>query len=219
MRIDAKVSEVSRQEVITAIAGEEAAELVDRHARPPREATESTRPVTVAVDGLRTGALTDVTLRAHSGRVLGIYGLVGSGRTELLRTLVGLDPVKGGKITLFDKPFTPRGPHDAMKAGVVYVTEERKTDGIVPQLDSSLNAMLPVLTVIGLQVGGLLAGAVLTETVFGFPGLGQATAIGFAQKDYPVLEVLVLAAATTFVVVNMIVDLLYAVIDPRIRTR
>jgi peptide/nickel transport system permease protein len=81
------------------------------------------------------------------------------------------------------------------------------------------NAMLPVLTVLGLQVGGLLAGAVLTETVFGFPGLGQATAIGFAQKDYPVLEVLVLAAATTFVVVNMIVDLLYAVIDPRIRTR
>ncbi len=81
------------------------------------------------------------------------------------------------------------------------------------------NAMLPVLTVTGLQVGGLLAGAVLTETVFGFPGLGQAIAIGFAQKDYPVLEVLVLAAACTFVLVNMIVDLLYAVIDPRIRTR
>ena len=81
------------------------------------------------------------------------------------------------------------------------------------------NAMLPVLTVIGLQVGGLLAGAVLTESVFGLPGLGQATAIGFAQKDYPVLEVLVLAAATTFVLINMVVDLLYAVIDPRIRTR
>ena len=81
------------------------------------------------------------------------------------------------------------------------------------------NAMLPVMTIIGLQVGGLLAGAVLTETVFGFPGLGQATQIGFAQKDYPVLLVLVLAAATTFVIVNMIVDLLYAVIDPRIRTR
>jgi peptide/nickel transport system permease protein len=81
------------------------------------------------------------------------------------------------------------------------------------------NAMLPVLTVTGLQVGGLLAGAVLTETVFGFPGLGQATQIGYAQKDYPVLLVLILAAATTFVVINMIIDLLYAVIDPRIRTR
>jgi ABC-type sugar transport system ATPase subunit len=145
VRIDANVSEVSRQEVITAIAGEEAAELLERHARPPREAHESSRPVTVAIDGLRTGALADVTLRAHEGRVLGIYGLVGSGRTELLRTLVGLDAVKGGTMTLFDKPFSPRGPHDAMKAGVVYVTEERKVDGIVPQLDSAVNAMLPVL--------------------------------------------------------------------------
>jgi peptide/nickel transport system permease protein len=81
------------------------------------------------------------------------------------------------------------------------------------------NAMLPVLTVTGLQTGGLLAGAVLTETVFGFPGLGDAVARGFEQRDYPVLEVLVLAAAMTFVLVNMIVDLLYAVIDPRIRTR
>ncbi|GAA3919966.1 sugar ABC transporter ATP-binding protein [Microbacterium invictum] len=145
VRIDANVSEVSRQDVITAIAGEDALELIGRQARVPQQAVESTRPVTVAVERLRTGALSDVTLRAHEGRVLGIYGLVGSGRTELLRTLVGLDPIKSGTVTLFEKPFAPRGPHDAMKAGVVYVTEERKVDGIVPQLDSSINALLPVL--------------------------------------------------------------------------
>lgn len=145
VRIDAKVSEVSRQEVVTAIAGEEAVQVAERSARPPREADVSARPVTVAVERLRTGVLSDVTLRAHEGRVLGIYGLVGSGRTELLRTLVGLDAIRGGTVTVFDRPFAPRGPHDAMKAGVVYVTEERKIDGIVPQLDSSLNAMLPVL--------------------------------------------------------------------------
>lgn len=145
VRIDAKVSEVPRQEVIAAIAGDEAAELLERHARPPREATRADRPVTVAVDNLRTGDLTGVTLRAREGRVLGIYGLVGSGRTELLRTLVGLDAIRAGSVSLFDKPYAPRGPHDAMKAGVVYVTEERKIDGIIPQLDSSVNVMLPVL--------------------------------------------------------------------------
>ncbi|MDQ2844854.1 MAG: ABC transporter permease [Actinomycetota bacterium] len=81
------------------------------------------------------------------------------------------------------------------------------------------NALLPVVTVTGLQVGGLLAGAVLTETVFAFPGLGQATAIAFQQKDYAVLQVLVLGSAATFILVNLLVDLSYAVIDPRIRTR
>jgi len=81
------------------------------------------------------------------------------------------------------------------------------------------NAMLPVVTVTGLQVGALLAGAVLTETVFAYPGLGQATAIAFQQRDYAVLQVLVLASAATYVIVNLLVDLSYALIDPRIRTR
>ncbi|GGM05741.1 ABC transporter permease [Nakamurella endophytica] len=80
------------------------------------------------------------------------------------------------------------------------------------------NALLPVVTVTGLQVGALLAGAVLTEKVFAFPGLGEALSIAFTKKDYPVLQVLILASATTFVLVNMLVDLSYAVIDPRIRT-
>lgn len=80
------------------------------------------------------------------------------------------------------------------------------------------NAMLPVVTVTGLQVGGLLAGAVLTETVFAYPGLGLALAQSFREKDYPVLQVVILAAAATYVLVNLIVDLSYAYIDPRIRT-
>lgn len=81
------------------------------------------------------------------------------------------------------------------------------------------NAMLPVVTVTGLQVGALLAGAVLTETVFAYPGLGQATAIAFQGRDFAVLQVLVLASAATYVLVNLVVDLSYALIDPRIRTR
>ena len=81
------------------------------------------------------------------------------------------------------------------------------------------NAMLPVVTTIGLQVGGLLAGAVLTETVFSYPGVGDALARAFLDKDYPVLQVLILAAALIYVVVNLFVDIAYAVIDPRVRTR
>jgi len=81
------------------------------------------------------------------------------------------------------------------------------------------NAMLPVVTTIGLQVGGLLAGAVLTETVFSFGGIGQALYESFTDKDYPVLQVLIMASALTFVLVNLLVDISYALIDPRVRTR
>jgi peptide/nickel transport system permease protein len=79
--------------------------------------------------------------------------------------------------------------------------------------------MLPVVTTIGLQVGGLLSGAVLTESVFSYRGVGEALYIGFRDKDYAVLQVLILAAAAIYVIVNLLVDIAYAVIDPRIRTR
>ncbi|MGM1062440.1 ABC transporter permease [Saccharothrix sp. Mg75] len=81
------------------------------------------------------------------------------------------------------------------------------------------NAMLPVVTTIGLQTGALLAGAVLTEKVFSFAGVGQALAIGFERRDYPVLLLLIIMATVVYVVVNLLVDLSYALIDPRIRTR
>jgi len=81
------------------------------------------------------------------------------------------------------------------------------------------NALLPVVTTIGLQTGGLLVGAVLTERVFSYAGLGEALALAFERRDYPVLQVCILMAAITFVVVNLLVDIAYAVIDPRVRTR
>ena len=82
------------------------------------------------------------------------------------------------------------------------------------------NALLPVVTTIGLQTGGLLAGAVLTETVFAFGGHRRgAVPVAFSETDYAVLQVLILAAAAIFVIVNLLVDISYAVIDPRVRTR
>jgi peptide/nickel transport system permease protein len=81
------------------------------------------------------------------------------------------------------------------------------------------NAMLPVVTTIGLQTGLLLAGAILTESVFAFGGIGEALAISFQQRDYAVLQVLILGAAAIFVIVNLLVDISYAIIDPRVRAR
>ncbi|WP_027480710.1 ABC transporter permease [Deinococcus pimensis] len=79
------------------------------------------------------------------------------------------------------------------------------------------NAMLPVITVIGLQVGTLLGGAVLTETIFSWPGLGSWLYQGITDRDYPVIQGGVIFAALVVSVVNLLVDLSYAVLDPRIQ--
>jgi peptide/nickel transport system permease protein len=79
------------------------------------------------------------------------------------------------------------------------------------------NALLPVITVIGGQLGGLLGGAILTETIFSWPGMGTWTYQAILSRDYPIVQGSVLVSATIFVFVNLIVDILYAVLDPRIR--
>ncbi|MGB6241410.1 MAG: dipeptide ABC transporter permease DppB [Castellaniella sp.] len=79
------------------------------------------------------------------------------------------------------------------------------------------NALLPVLTVIGLQVGVLMVGAILTETIFSWPGVGRWLIQGLAQRDYPVVQGGVLMVATLIILVNMCVDILYGLADPRIR--
>ena len=80
------------------------------------------------------------------------------------------------------------------------------------------NAALPVVTVIGLQLGALLGGAVVTETVFNWPGLGQLLVESIARRDYPVVQGAVLLTALTYIVVNGAVDLLYSRLDPRIQS-
>jgi peptide/nickel transport system permease protein len=79
------------------------------------------------------------------------------------------------------------------------------------------NAFLPIITVIGLQVGGLLAGAILTETIFSWPGMGRLVVNRILARDYPSVQGSVLAIALVFVFVNLLVDVSYAYLDPRIR--
>jgi dipeptide transport system permease protein len=79
------------------------------------------------------------------------------------------------------------------------------------------NALIPVLTIIGLQVGSLLAGAVLTETIFSWPGIGKWLIDSISRRDYPVVQAGILITATIIIVVNLIIDMLYGVANPRIR--
>lgn len=79
------------------------------------------------------------------------------------------------------------------------------------------NAIIPVLTVIGLQMGMLLGGAILTETIFAWPGIGRYIYDAIGYRDYPVIQSGILIVAFFFVMINLIVDILYTVIDPRIK--
>lgn len=79
------------------------------------------------------------------------------------------------------------------------------------------NALIPAMTVIGTSVGALLGGAVVTETVFTIPGMGRLVVQSIARRDYPVIQGAVMTIALTYVLVNLFVDILYVVADPRVR--
>jgi ABC-type sugar transport system ATPase subunit len=162
VRIDAPLDQVGRTEIVEAIAGEEGVALLRGEPVAPAAGGPTTAPAARVADagspssatsagrrlevrGLRAKGVEHVDLVAEPGRVLGLYGLVGAGRTELLRTLVGLERREGGEVVLAGQPYAPRNPAAAQRAGVVYLTEERKSDGIVPRLDCTTNVVLPVL--------------------------------------------------------------------------
>jgi ABC-type dipeptide/oligopeptide/nickel transport system permease component len=79
------------------------------------------------------------------------------------------------------------------------------------------NALVPIVTVVGLQVGGLLGGAVMTEAVFAWPGVGTLVLESILKRDYPVVLAALIMVATAFVLINLVVDLLYGYLDPRVR--
>ena len=80
------------------------------------------------------------------------------------------------------------------------------------------NSLIPVVTVIGFQIGGLMGGATVVEVIFGLPGMGYQLVSSISARDYPVIEVCAIFLAAVFVLVNLLVDLLYGLLDPRIET-
>lgn len=81
------------------------------------------------------------------------------------------------------------------------------------------NALIPVITIVGLEVGVLLGGAILTENIFSIAGIGRFMVEAIARRDYPIIQGGVLLLALTFSLVNLIVDVIYAYVDPRIRSQ
>ncbi len=79
------------------------------------------------------------------------------------------------------------------------------------------NALIPIITILGLQFGTLLAGTIVTETIFSWPGIGRLTVQAISARDYPLLQGCILVIASSYVIVNLLTDVLYAVVDPRVR--
>ena len=92
-------------------------------------------------------------------------------------------------------------------------------EGVVMRRHVVRGALVPIVTVTGLQLASLLGGVIVIEVVFAWPGLGQMTLDAVRARDYPVVQGAVLLFATTFLLVNLLVDLLYAALDPRIGYR
>ena len=90
-------------------------------------------------------------------------------------------------------------------------------EGIVVLVHALRNALIPIVTVVGLQFGALLGGTVIVETVFAWPGVGRLLIDSIGRRDYGVVQASILIVATIFVVINLLVDLLYGFLDPRVR--
>jgi peptide/nickel transport system permease protein len=100
---------------------------------------------------------------------------------------------------------------------VVVARAKGLSERVVVMRHALKNALIPVATVVGLQTGNLLGGAVLTETIFAWPGIGKLLVDAVVQRDIPVVQGIVMLTALLFVLINLVVDLLYAYLDPRIR--
>jgi peptide/nickel transport system permease protein len=161
-----------------------------------------------------------VSIQAYTGLVLvdslltGNFGAFWDGFKHLIMPALALGTIPMAVITR----MTRSSMLEVM--GEDYVRTAR-AKGVVPRRvifkHALRNAMLPTITVIGLQVGLLMGGAVVTETIFSWPGVGQIAYESIYRRDYAMIQGVVLYAALLFVLVNLVVDVLYAVLDPRVR--
>ena len=134
-----EIADSSRDQIVRMMVGREPSEFAKRdHLAPGEEA--------LRVEGIsRKGALHDVSLAVRRGEVLGLAGLVGAGRSELARVIIGADPMDAGRVMLNGKEVRIRTPEDASRAGIAYVPEDRKGQGLVLGMPIEANITLPIL--------------------------------------------------------------------------
>ncbi|MFO1141428.1 MAG: sugar ABC transporter ATP-binding protein [Amaricoccus sp.] len=131
----------TREDMVAMMAGRPVTAL-----RQPRRKLAADAPVVLKVEGLsRAHEFENLSFELRQGEILGVSGLIGSGRTEMAKCIYGLTRPDAGKIEIFGKPLAASSPLEAIKAGLVYLPEERKQEGIFPLLSIAENAALPSL--------------------------------------------------------------------------
>ncbi|MEZ4626333.1 MAG: ABC transporter permease [Thermomicrobiales bacterium] len=196
----------------------------------PLGVTAAAKRGTVVDSGLMMGSMLGITLPVFAVG-LGLMYLVGyklqwlpiSSRGEPIWTIAGLKSMILPAITLSVgsiatmSRLTRSTMLEVLNQDFVRVARAKGLREVPVLIKHALpNAMLPIVTVVGLQFAYLLSGAVVTETIFAVPGVGRLAVYAIQGRDFPVVQGVVLLVSLVFVLVNLVVDILYAVIDPRI---
>jgi peptide/nickel transport system permease protein len=146
------------------------------------------------------------------------YGEPGAALIERLRHLVLPAAVLGLLNSTLVLRFTRAAMMEVLTEDYIRTARSKGLGETVVVLKHALrNALVPIVTVIGLTVALMIGGAVVTETVFGLPGVGSLVVNAVMRRDYPVIQGALLVVAGLYVLINFLVDLLYAVVDPRVR--
>ncbi|MDO4548305.1 MAG: sugar ABC transporter ATP-binding protein [Clostridia bacterium] len=136
-----QMNDVTRDEIIHAMVGRD----ISMFAQRTLECQAQMDEVTLEVKHLSGEAFKDVSFQLHKGEILGFFGLVGAGRTEVMRAVYGADKITQGSVILNGKPIDPASPNDAIREGIALISENRKEQGIVPNLNNMDNMALPCL--------------------------------------------------------------------------
>ncbi len=145
--------DLDRSEIVSAVIGSQkespnsSSSIVISSVKPSNKnaANLQLSGIALKVQNLQTKRLSDVSLEVQRNKVVGLYGLVGSGRSRFLRSLIGMERIIGGNLKLFGNDYIPKNPKHSLLSGIVFVTEDRKIDGFVPQMSAKQNTLLPVL--------------------------------------------------------------------------
>ncbi len=135
-------NEVGRRDIVRMMVGREV-DQVAKESAPVAAEQSSNQPAALEVCGLnRDGAFHDISFRVTAGEIVGLFGLLGAGHLEVTRTLFGITPADSGHIRIRDHTVSIRSPHEAKRVGVGLVSEDRKSEGIVPAMSVADNLML-----------------------------------------------------------------------------
>jgi galactofuranose transport system ATP-binding protein len=177
------MAEISRYELVSKMLGRELAEQLSHRRADDDDGLAGRAPVLEAVDLRRGRALDGVSVSIRSGEIVGLAGLLGSGRTETARGIFGADPLDSGTVRLDGTPLHLRSPADAVRHKIGFSSEDRKTDGIIGQLSVRENLTLALLP--HLRRGGIVDRKRQAETVDRFI---RAIGIKCSSPDQPIRE-------------------------------